>query len=105
MNESEERKLLREFCELLDPIRLDRPSDDKKLGALMGRADKLLNPPPMKTVKASELSNLRMATGGEKKYSRVIVNGVLQEWVGIGWIEIRKAKTRDLATYPTVVDG
>ena len=105
--ESEARQLLREFYQLLDPIRLDRQSDDKKLCDLMARADKLLNQPPdrpVKTVKLSELSILRMTTGGEKKYSRVVINGVLKEWVGIGWIDIRRAKTRDLTTYPMAVE-
>lgn len=56
-----------------------------------------------KTVKASELSNLKMASGNEKKYSKVIHNGVLKEWVAIGWIELGKANKKDKEKYPKVV--
>ena len=36
-----------------------------------------------KTVKASELSKLRMAAGNEKKYDTVIHNGEVKDWVFI----------------------
>ena len=42
--ESTESSLLRRFYELLEPIRLDRPSDDAKLEALMAETYRLLNP-------------------------------------------------------------
>ena len=57
----------------------------------------------MKTVKASELSNLRMTAGNENKYDMVIQNDQLKEWVGIGWITIRLATDDDRKEYPTVV--
>lgn len=41
----------------------------------------------MKTVKRSLLSNIRMTTGGEKKIKKVILDGTVREWVGIGWID------------------
>lgn len=60
----------------------------------------------MKTVKASELGNSRMVAGNEKKYSLVIQDDQLKEWVGIGWIHIRLATDQDRMDYPTVVyDG
>jgi len=71
----------------------------------------------------SELSNLRMTTGNEKEYNRVVdgvllkewvgigwitirvVDGVLlKEWVGIGWITIRTATEQDRKVYPIAVD-
>lgn len=57
-----------------------------------------------KTVRRAELSNLRMVAGGEKRRSKVIVEGVLKEWVGIGWITLRQATAHDKRTYPTAVD-
>jgi hypothetical protein len=56
----------------------------------------------MKTVKRSELSNMKMVAGNEKKYDAVIVDGVVKEWVGIGWIET-DAKP-DPKKYPTAVE-
>ena len=59
----------------------------------------------MKTVRRSEISNIRMAAGNEKKYSMVILNGGLKEWVGIGWIPIRSATDDDRKKWPTVAEG
>jgi len=58
----------------------------------------------MKTVKRNELSNIRMVAGNEKKYSMVILNDHLKEWVGIGWVVIRLATDEDRKNYPTVED-
>jgi len=57
----------------------------------------------MKTIARSKLSNHRMIAGNEKKYSVVIVDGILKEWVGIGWIELRQATKKDKEKYPTVL--
>ena len=57
----------------------------------------------METVKATELSKLRMVAGNEKIYDAVIDEGVLKEWVGIGWIDIGPATEEDHKKYPTVV--
>ena len=43
-----------------------------------------------------------MVNGNETKYKIVIDNGVLKNWVGIGWIELRKATPQDQDKYPTV---
>jgi hypothetical protein len=56
----------------------------------------------MKLIAPKELSNIAMVNGNEKKYKIVIDLGILKEWVGIGWIELRKATTKDLKTYPAV---
>lgn len=52
----------------------------------------------------SELTNLRMVAGNEKKYKRIVLDGSLKEWVGIDWVRIRTASERDKKVYPTVVD-
>jgi len=51
-------------------------------------------------VSAKKLSNIAMVNGNEKKYKIVIDNGIVKEWVGIGWIKIRKATKAD--KYPIV---
>lgn len=58
----------------------------------------------MNTIKRARLSNLRMVAGGEKRISKVVLDDEVMEWVGIGWIPIRKATKSDRETYPTVVD-
>lgn len=60
---------------------------------------------PELTVKRAELSTLRMVAGNEKRISKVIdPKGQLREWVGFGWIDIRKATETDRMAYPTMVD-
>jgi len=58
----------------------------------------------MKTIKRSELSNMKMATGGEKRISQVIIDGSVMQWVGIGWVNEGKATKKQLATLPHVID-
>ena len=53
-------------------------------------------------ISARKLSTLAMVNGNEKLYKKVIDNGVLKEWVGIGWIELGKATQKDLVNYPIV---
>lgn len=45
-----------------------------------------------------------MAAGNERKYNKVILDGNVQEWVGIGWIDLYKATEKDRQKYPTVID-
>lgn len=56
------------------------------------------------TIKRKEVSNGNMIAGNEKKYSVVILDGQLKEWVGIGWIDIGKATAADVEKYPTVIE-
>lgn len=56
----------------------------------------------MKTVPAHKLSNRAMVSGNEAYYRIVIDDGIVKEWVGIGWIELRKASKSDIGKYPTV---
>jgi hypothetical protein len=58
----------------------------------------------MKTVARSRLSTPAMIAGGELKYTKVIMDGVLKEWVGIGWIDLGKPTAEDYKQYPTVED-
>jgi len=56
----------------------------------------------MKTIPVSKVSNIRMAAGGEKRITKLIDDGVLKEWVGIGWIVLRKATAADKKRYMRV---
>lgn len=58
----------------------------------------------MKTVKRADLAPIKMTTGGEKRHPRVILDGVLYNWVGFGWIDEQKATKSDREKYPTVRD-
>lgn len=42
-----------------------------------------------------------MVNGGEKSHPKIVHNGDLKEWVGFGWIVIRKATDGDIKRYPT----
>ena len=57
----------------------------------------------METVKATELSKFRMVAGNEKIYRFVIDEGIVKDWVGIGWVDIGPATEKDYEKYPTVV--
>jgi len=56
----------------------------------------------MNTIPASKCSTIAMVNGGEKTHPMIVHNGVLKEWVGIGWIKLRDATDSDKLTYPTV---
>lgn len=58
--------------------------------------------PPKQAVTAKELSNLRMAAGNEHKYDRVVLDGKVKAWVGIGWVEERGALPSDYDNLPVV---
>lgn len=58
-----------------------------------------------KIIKRSELSLIAMTCGNEKKISKVILDGFIEEWVGIGWINIGAANLGDYKKYPVVVEG
>jgi len=60
--------------------------------------------PPKQAVTAKELNNLRMVAGNESKYDRVVLDGKVMAWVGIGWIEERDAFPDDYDNYPVVVE-
>lgn len=55
-----------------------------------------------KTIDASKLASAVMAGGGERRIKRVIDEGMVKEWVGIGWIPIRRSTKQDRSRYPTV---
>lgn len=58
----------------------------------------------IRTVSVHETSSLRMAAGNEKHLTKVIEEGKLKEWVGIGWVEETEPLTLNQAlTYPWVV--
>lgn len=58
----------------------------------------------MEAIKRSELSNTRMVAKNEQKYATVIDKGIVKDWVGIGWIDIREADESDYNSIPVVED-
>ena len=59
----------------------------------------------MTNVRLSELSIISMVAGNERKYSMIILDGILKEWVGFGWIDIREATEEDNTKYPIAVEN
>lgn len=62
------------------------------------------NAPPRLKVKRSELTNLRMVAGNDRKYDKVIIDGRVKEWVGIGWIDLGVPSDADRLLLPEVVE-
>jgi hypothetical protein len=56
-----------------------------------------------KPIPIEKLDTLSMVCGGEKKISRVIHEGYIKNWVGIGWVTERKAVAADQFKYPEVL--
>lgn len=56
-----------------------------------------------KTIKASECSKIKMVCGNEDRIRQVIDEGEVKEWVGIGWVTIRKATKADYRKLKKVV--
>jgi hypothetical protein len=54
-------------------------------------------------IPASKLTNMGMVAGYENEYSVVIDDDRVMEWVGIGWIDLRKATDADRKQYPAVL--
>lgn len=56
-------------------------------------------------IKRSALSNIAMASGGESRITKVVLDGRVMEWVGIGWIDITDSTpTEQRATLPIMED-
>jgi len=60
-------------------------------------------PTKPKPVTFDQVSALRMVAGGEKTIDRVIHEGELCYWTGIGWVVERTATPEDELKYPAVV--
>lgn len=50
-----------------------------------------------KLVPIEELSNIKMASGNEKKVKTIVHNRFLKTWVGVGWVTERPATRSDKA--------
>lgn len=57
-----------------------------------------------KTIKRSKLSNLSMVASGEKSISKVIIDGTVKQWAGVGWVNEGKPTKHQTETLPHVVD-
>jgi hypothetical protein len=55
------------------------------------------------TVDRGQLSNLKMVSGGEKRYSKIVCDGQVKQWVGIGWVDEGAATLEDYASLPVAV--
>lgn len=51
-------------------------------------------------INITDLRIISMVTKNEKKYQTVIHAGVIKDWVGIGWIELKTPTKEDFKKYP-----
>tara|TARA_Y100000310_G_C20671665_1_gene810644 strand:+ start:1832 stop:2026 length:195 start_codon:yes stop_codon:yes gene_type:complete len=60
-----------------------------------------------KQIKRSELSNIMMVAGNEKRFTTVADDGIIRDWVGFGWIEVDRYKDINNVSIdiPIVIDG
>lgn len=79
--------------------RNNRQASRTKSGAATAGTKRERRPKPLKR---SQVTNIAMTTGGEDRISKVILDGVVKEWVGIGWIDIGTAEPADYLTIPEV---
>ena len=56
-----------------------------------------------KTVTRRAVGNVAMVNGNEKKHPRVILDGIVKNWIGFGWVDEGKATAADRKKYPTVI--
>lgn len=57
----------------------------------------------MKTVRASELSSIKMTAGNESRITCVLDHALVRKrWVGIGWVTEGVADDDDVRKYPVV---
>lgn len=54
-------------------------------------------------IDVNEISTIKMVTKNEKNFKTAIIGDNVCDWVGIGWIIIRKAKKGDYGKYDHVV--
>jgi len=59
----------------------------------------------MNTIPISKCSTIAMVNGGERTHPTVVHGVVLKQWVGIGWINLRKATQEDKEKYPSVSEN
>jgi hypothetical protein len=62
----------------------------------------------IKYIGIAEVSKVKMASGNEKKFSKIIDPEVVfrvKEWVGFGWVDIREATADDFKKFKVVKRG
>lgn len=57
----------------------------------------------MKTITIDQVSTARMVAGNENKFSTIVHDGKVKQWVGIGWIDLRPATDQDRERFPVAV--
>jgi hypothetical protein len=60
----------------------------------------------MTRIKRKDVSTIAMVEGGETRISKVVVDGRVMEWVGIGWIDVTDTTTpAERRSLPVVEDA
>lgn len=58
-----------------------------------------------KPVSFRDVSTIAMVAGNESKITKIIHDGDIKEWVGIGWVTLGRAEPRDYIKIPQVADN
>ena len=53
-----------------------------------------------KPIDVSQCATIRMVAGNEKRFSKIIHEGAVKQWVGIGWVTERHAEATDYLKIP-----
>ena len=61
-------------------------------------------PKGARTVEVKELSQIKMVSGNENKFTKVVHEDKVKQWVGMGWIEERAATASDYASIPVAIE-
>ena len=59
---------------------------------------------PQMKLRRSDVSNVAMVGGNEKRFTRIICDGRVQNWVGIGWVDEGPPSIAQQGRLPIVVD-
>lgn len=71
-------------------------------GPTRGNSKRHANKAVRRTVSYDDVSLIAMSTGGQRRHPIIIHEGIVKEWVGIGWIDLREATPDDKQKYPEV---
>lgn len=49
----------------------------------------------MKPIPRKAVTNIAMVNGNERRFKQLIIDGRVKEWVGFGWLDLRRATPSD----------
>lgn len=59
---------------------------------------------PQLLLRRGDVTNAKMVAGNERRFTRVVVDGRVKCWVGIGWVDEGDPTPAQLRSLPLVVE-